>query len=337
MADARLKISFAGPLVTVQDGGRFGHLRYGVPASGPMDRLSHAAANVAVGNRADAAAFEISLGGVMLEAVAGDVTVAITGGAFQVEKAGQTYGSWSVFTLYQGEKLTVRAGASGSWAYLSFAGQLDTPLWLGRAATHSLSGLGGGAVTTGQEFTLRGARVIEAREGDILRPTHRAGAGVARVVMGPQDQHFHGVALETFLSSSYKLSENYDRMGVRLEGETLALNDALSIPSEPIVRGSVQVAGDGVPTVLLADHQTTGGYPKIATVISADLDALVQLRHRDALRFKSITAQEAVKIARETAKARQDYLHSISEPRGTLEQRLMGENLIGGVLSITED
>ncbi|KAB7616134.1 biotin-dependent carboxyltransferase family protein [Amylibacter sp. SFDW26] len=336
MADARLKVSFAGPLVTVQDGGRFGHLRYGVPASGPMDRLSHAAANVALGNPVDTSAIEISLGGLMLECLSGSVTVSVTGGDFKIDHAGEKYSSWTVITLHKGERLAVRAGQTGSWAYLAFSGQLDASTWLGHTATHSMSGFGGGNILTGQEITIKDASVYEARHGGIQCPKHLQFINTARVVMGPQDQHFQDQALECFLTKAYTLSENYDRMGVRLNGDTLSLDAALSIPSEPIVRGSVQVAGDGVPTVLLSDHQTTGGYPKIATVLSADMDRLVQLRHKDQLRFKAVSPQEAVDSARIYAKQTQKYLSAISEPRGTLEQRLMGENLIGGIFSIPD-
>ncbi len=333
MADARLKVTFAGPLVTVQDAGRFGHMRFGVPASGPMDRLSHAAANVALGKPAEGSAIEISLGGLMLECLSGEITLSVTGGDFTVDHAGAKLASWTVLTLRKGEKLAIRAGRWGSWAYLAFAGQMDIPQWLGQSATHSMSGFGGGTITSGQELYIQEAAVIETREGDILQPEYADIKGTARVVMGPQDQHFEQAALDTFLSKAYALSENYDRMGVRLNGETLAMKAALSIPSEPIVRGSVQVAGDGAPTVLLADHQTTGGYPKIATVVSADVDGLVQMRHRDLLGFKAISAAEAVDEARRYAVHSKEYLDRISEPRGTLEQRLMGENLIGGVFS----
>ncbi len=336
MADARLKVSFAGPLVTVQDSGRFGHMRFGVPASGPMDRLSHAAANVAVGNPKDATAIEVSLGGVMLECIAGAVSVAITGGDFNVDHAGDKHKSWTVLTLQKGEKLSVRAGQSGSWAYIAFAGQLEANQWLGHTATHSMSGFGGGVILSGQEMRVSNTSMQEAREGDIQHPLHMPFKGTARVVMGPQDQYFQDAILERFLSKPYALSENYDRMGVRLKGEFLPLNAALSIPSEPIVRGSIQVSGDGVPTVLLSDHQTTGGYPKIATVISADMSGLVQLRNNDRLQFKAVDAQTAIKIARDYAKETQEYLQRIAEPKGTLEQRLMEQNLIGGVFSIPD-
>lgn len=117
-------------------------------------------------------------------------------------------------------------------------------------------------------------------------------------------------------------------MGMRLGGTKLELQEALSIPSEPIVRGSVQVAGDGVPTVLLADHQTTGGYPKIATVISCDTDRLVQRRAGQSVRFGSISSEQAIDDVRQFGEAKARYLAQVSVPRGSLQQRLMRENLI---------
>jgi allophanate hydrolase len=120
-------------------------------------------------------------------------------------------------------------------------------------------------------------------------------------------------------------------MGVRLDGPQLVLDGALSIPSEPILRGAVQVSGDGIPTVLLADHGTTGGYPKMATVVSADLDRFTQKRAGDAVQFRAITAGDAIIAARKAGVAWRTYLADVSQPRGTLAQRLMRENLVGGV------
>ncbi|PTX54548.1 allophanate hydrolase [Litoreibacter ponti] len=330
MAEAQLKVLFAGPLVTVQDAGRFGALRYGVPASGPMDRLSFAATHAALG-QPPGAALEVSLGGIVLECVAGEVSVAIAGGAFTVDHAGTRSVGAQVLTLSPGEKLTIRAGEAGSWCYLAFAGALQVADWMGSAATHALAGFGGGAVRTGDVLKVAGAEARGAREGAIpmFEP---AQSDDVRVVMGPQDHHFTDAALANF-AKPFTVSEAYDRMGMRLDGPELILGEALSIPSEPVQRGSIQVSGAQVPTVLLADHQTTGGYPKIATVIGPDLDALVQKRQGDAVRFKPVSAQDAVTLARAHASQVAAYLDAISVPRGTLAERLMRENLISGFIS----
>ncbi len=329
MVDVKLRVSFAGPFVTFQDEGRPGHMRYGVSASGPMDRLSFAAAHAALDNPQGQTCLEISLGGIQFECSEGEVTLAITGGEFSVELDGKKGTSWSVLTLSQGRKLSIRPGTGGSWAYLAFAGVLGAETWLESSATHASSGFGGGAVRSGQVLTVREARICPDREGEIARYSQRLNDPF-RVVVGPQDERFEAGIPELFTSETFKVSDSYDRMGMRLIGPKLALDGALSIPSEPIVRGSVQVSGDGVPTVLLADHQTTGGYPKIATIISCDIDRLVQTRAGQSVRFVAVTAEEAIAATRAETSAQRMYLEEISAPRGTLEQRLLRENLIHG-------
>lgn len=331
MAEVEFNVSFAGPLVTVQDAGRPGNMRYGVPRSGPMDRLAFEAANAALGNTAGQTALEISLGGLILQCTAGSVTVAITGGDFVVDHAGQVLSSWTVLTIHQGERIAVRAGRAGSWAYLAFAGNVQANAWMGSDATHSTSGFGGGAVASGQLIEVLDASIREGRHGDIRRPGFRAD-GPIRAVIGPQDQHFDPVSLDRFTNETFEVTDAYDRMGMRLAGPELPLKNALSIPSEPILRGSVQVAGDGVPTVLLADHQTTGGYPKIATVISCDTDRLAQFRAGEKLRFDAISSAQALADVRDFLVHRQEYLENLGVVRGTLEQRLMRENLIHGCI-----
>ncbi len=330
---AQLRVSFAGPLVTFQDGGRFGNLRFGVPASGPMDRLAHAAANCAIGNDAQATAIEVSRGGIVLDCVTGGVTLAVAGGGFVVDHRGTPESGWTVLSVHPGERVSVRAGEWGSWSYIAVAGEPVVPRWLDHAATHSMSGLGGGAVVAGQEIEIEAARVDSARDGEIPMPDFARSTGRVRVVMGPQDHQFQDEAIVAFRESPYRLTDAFDRMGVRLSGPPLPLRTALSIPSEPIIRGSIQVAGDGVPTVLLADHQTTGGYPKIATVISADLDGFAQLRTDDVVEFEPVDASEAVHIARHRAVQIEDYLGNVASPGRTITHRLRAENLISGAVA----
>ncbi|MCF2872010.1 biotin-dependent carboxyltransferase family protein [Octadecabacter sp. G9-8] len=329
MADAVFSVSFAGPLVTVQDAGRPGNMRYGVSASGPMDRLAYDAANAALGNPQGSTAIEISLGGLMLQCKEGAVTLAITGGDFVVEHGTQKTSSWTVLTISKGERIAIRAGRAGSWAYLAFAGCVVSKDWLQSQATHSTSGFGGGAVQAGHSLTISDATICDDRLGEIVQPDFTSD-GPIRIVTGPQDHHFSEGATERLVTETYQVTDAYDRMGMRLSGPLLELDGALSIPSEPIVRGSIQVSGDGVPTVLLADHQTTGGYPKIATVISCDTDRLAQFRAGQSLRFTSISSPQAIDDVRTFLTQKTQYLRDISVPRGSLAQRLMRENLIHG-------
>ena len=330
MSDVEFSISFAGPLVTFQDIGRPGNMRYGVSASGPMDIVSFEAANAVLGNDTKQTAIEISLGGLILQCHEGSITLAITGGDFLIEYQGQKISSWTVLTIQKGERLSVRAGKSGSWAYLAFSGKLNVKDWLNSSSTHSTSGFGGGALKTGQKFTLSDASNQANRIGPILKPNFNTN-DLIHAVLGPQDQYFMNTAIKIFSDSIFKVSDNYDRMGMQLTGPKLELKSALSIPSEPVVKGSIQVSGDGIPTILLADHQTTGGYPKIATVISSDINRLVQFRSNQSVEFMLINSNEALQKTRKFLDMKEKYLQKISTSRGTLEQRLMSENLIGGV------
>lgn len=330
MSDVEFSISYAGPLVTFQDIGRPGNMRYGVSASGPMDIVSFEAANAVLGNETKQTAIEISLGGLILQCHEGSITLAITGGDFLIEYQGQKISSWTVLTIQKGERLSVRAGKSGSWAYLAFSGKLNVKDWLNSSSTHSTSGFGGGVLKTGQKFTLTDASNQANRIGPILKPNFNTN-DLIHAVLGPQDQYFMNTAIKIFSDSIFKVSDNYDRMGMQLTGPKLELKSALSIPSEPVVKGSIQVSGDGIPTILLADHQTTGGYPKIATVISSDINRLVQFRSNQSVKFVLINSNEALQKTRKFLDMKEKYLQKISISRGTLEQRLMSENLIGGV------
>lgn len=311
MADAKLKITFAGPHVSVQDGGRKGQMRFGVPASGPMDRRAFAIANAALGNPLGAAGIEVSMLGLTLDCTEGSVTFAICGGDFRVQLGQEAIGSWAVATLGAGERLAIQMGPWGTWCYLAFAGRLEATPWLGSVATHSLSGFGGGKITTGQELVIKDAQLRARREREIAAPDWTRPEAEPSVVLGPQTRFFAPETIETFLAATFSLTDSYDRMGVRLKGPALPPEGALSIPSEPIVRGSIQVSGDGVASALLADHGTTGGYPKIATMLDDDVSSFAQNRPRGEVRFRSVTPEHAVALARERAGRTARFLEGI--------------------------
>ncbi|MBO6919909.1 MAG: biotin-dependent carboxyltransferase family protein [Rhizobiaceae bacterium] len=297
MPDAKFRVIRAGPLVSFQDLGRNGHMRFGVPKSGPMDIAAFKRTNRLLGNTLGATCIEVSIGGLELECIEGSISACIQGGDFHLTLDQGDIANGKIFTIASGQKLTIRAGKTGSWCYLSFAGSINTDTWLGASATHFISGFGGGALMADQILNVSKARMIDQLLDD--KPIdQKAYQGYIRVTLGPQDHYFTPTAIRRLLNEEYKVSTAYDRMGMRLVGPNLELNTALSIPSEPLMKGSVQVAGDGVPTILMSDHQTTGGYPKIATVISSDLDMLAQLRPNQPLRFLAVTPQEAIRIAR---------------------------------------
>ena len=330
MSTAVLKVRRCGPLVTIQDAGRPGLMRYGVPASGPMDRFAHAAAHVALGRPRRGTAIEVSLGGLSVMCTSAPVTVSICGGGFAVDHAGERCTSWTVRTLVPGDTLTISAGDWGSWCYLAVAGDLVSRRWLGSTSTHVRADLGGGPVRTGDELRIESAQVDDAREGPVEPPAIAQPARVLRVVLGPQPQCFGPDAGEVLLGSPYALTAAYDRMGVRLAGARLPIDDALAIASTPILRGSLQVTGDGAPTLLLADHQTTGGYPKIATVIADDASRATQLRSGDTVRFVELDPPAAIRAARAAADVHAHHLAVVADRPGLRTRRLLSTNLIGG-------
>lgn len=314
MSRAVLKVVFAGPYVSIQDGGRRGFMRFGVPRSGPMDRLGLATANLALGNEAGAAGIEVSAGGLTLECVEGAVGLAVAGGGFLTTLAGDSAPGWRVAVIEAGQRLVIRPGRWGAWTNLALAGRLLARQWLGSAATHALSGFGGGRVVTGQRLEVENARTVAAR--DLPLPVLARFTGRAHVVMGPQDHFFPPAAREAFLNGDWSLTNAYDRMGMRLAGPVIRPGAVLDMPSEGIMRGAVQIAGDGVPVVMQADHGTTGGYPKIATVLDADLDAFVQGRPNQPVRFQPVTPAQAVGIARTRHAAVARYLAGIRREAG---------------------
>lgn len=311
MPGAHFRVVHAGPHTTVQDAGRPGFMRYGVPSSGPMDRASFEIANAVLGNAPDTPALETSLGGLSLECVSGSVTAAVVGGGFCVRIGESDLGSWTVFTIESGQTIAIRPGPWGSWTYLAIAGRLAAQEWLGSVSTHSQSGFGGGRLLAGMDLTVADTRMENDRIGAVVCPVFARPRHVMRLVLGPQERFFPTATIEALLSEGFRLSDSYDRMGVRLTGPRLAPEGALAIPSEAVVRGSIQVSGDGVASVLLADHQTTGGYPKIATIVSADLDGFVQLRPRATVAFQRVSPLEAITLTRRGMRARELYLHSL--------------------------
>ncbi|MBE9607146.1 biotin-dependent carboxyltransferase family protein [Acetobacteraceae bacterium H6797] len=311
MSSAVFTVTHAGPHVTFQDAGRFGKMRFGVPTSGPMDRASFAAAQAALGNPPEAAAIEISPGGLTLACQEGEVTLAVTGGGFQVSLDGTDHGSWSVLTIRAGSELVIRPGFWGCWAYLAFAGEMRVEPWLGSVSTHGPTGLGGGKLKDGQSLVVDAVRCLAGTPRAMPMPVWARPPAEIPVVLGPQDRFFAPETIATFLNETYALSDAYDRMGVRLRGPAVPPNAAMDMPSEPIARGSIQVSGDAVPTVLLADHQSTGGYPKIATVVSVSLDGFVQLRSREKVKFRAVSPALAIDLVRSRRLATARYLEAL--------------------------
>jgi len=329
-----LRIVSAGPGVTLQDGGRHGYLRFGVTAAGPMDRLAFATANAAAGAEENATAIEVSLGGIELAADS-PVSLAIAGGAFRIELGGRPLPSAAVVTLEPGQKLVIRPGEAGAWCYVTVAGRIEVPKTLGSTATHTRSGLGGisgRALAAGDVLPLAEPRTLEPRLAMLDAPWLAREGFSVRVVLGPQDDYFSKAAIAAFLAGPWTLSARSDRMAYLLEGERLAHAKGFNIVSDGIAFGAIQVTGDGKPVVLMADRQPTGGYPKIANVIGADLGKIAQLRPGAQISFAAVTIEAAVAARRAEAQ-----MLARPIPRAPLvrtefpSEFLLGLNLVDGI------
>ena len=334
---AVLRILSAGPGVTVQDAGREGFLRYGVTAAGPMDRLAHATANRAVGNAVEAAALEVSLGGLEVAVEGAPVTVAIAGGAFTPSSAGLKLPSSARLDLAPGASLSIRAGVSGAWCYLAIAGRLDLPPFLGSLSTHTRSALGGyegRTLAAGDAIPIAEPRASHATPARLLTPWLDPDDRPIRVILGPQDDYFPADQIEAFRAGPWTVSPRSDRMAYRLDGPRLKHARGFNIISDGIAMGAIQVPGDGQPLALMADRQSTGGYPKIATIIGPDVRRLAQRRPNEPFQFATVSVDEAVAARREEARVLAAPIESAPVIRREFPSEfLLSVNLIGGATS----
>jgi len=296
-----LVIHDPGPLTTIQDLGRPGHLRVGIPESGPMDREAFVFANRLVGNQDGAAGLECTLGGPRVE-FADERGVAVTGAEMPVTLNGATAPRWQTLRVRAGDILKLGFAKSGVRSYLAISGGIDTPPALGSRATYlrgQLGGLGGRALRRddrlplGPPHTIRSGRVRADRIQDY------PGEAEVRVVLGPQDDRFTERGIAAFLEGPYEMSPQSDRMGARLKGPWIEHARGHDIISDGIPLGGIQVVGDGQPIVLLADRQSTGGYTKIATVCSFDLGRVAQVKPGQRLSFRRVTVAGAHDLLRE--------------------------------------
>ena len=272
-----------GLLTTVQDSGRVGHRRQGVVVSGPMDAPAHCAANALVGNAEDAATLECTVAGPTLRFLA-PTTFAVAGGDMGAVLSRSDLGDWElrlgsrVFAR-PGNVLRFRGRRTGCRTYVAFEGGIDVPRVLGSRSTDLVAGFGGfggRALRAGDVLGLRAS--LGGRPSEVpWLPAAPAPTVTVRVVLGPQDDHFDRESLERFLSSTYAATPLSDRLGCRLEGAPLAHGGRPEIVTDAMVFGSIEVPADGQPIVMMADAPTTGGYPKIATVVRADLPLLAQM------------------------------------------------------------
>jgi antagonist of KipI len=291
-----LIVEAPGLFTTVQDLGREGFGPMGVSASGAADPVSLRIGNLLAGNPEGTAALEMTLlGGTFRFERA--TAIAVTGADFGPLLDGVALPMWTSIEIREGQTVKFGPSRSGARAYLCVQGGIAVEPFLGSASTHVLSGLGGfegralrkgDRVEVGAANSLFRKRSLSAKALESLGPRK-----VIRITDGPQSDWFAESSWKTLCANAFRVSEQSNRMGIRLEGPPISLDTSREMITEGISLGAIQVTPSGQPIILFVEQQTTGGYPKIANVISADLHSLGQLRPRDEIRFERIEMSEA--------------------------------------------
>lgn len=341
MSVGTLDIVAPGLMTSVQDLGRRGHQALGMPVAGATDPLALRLANRLLGNDENTGALEIGFLGPTFTVNAEAVRVAFGGMAKLIlQPAGggdpRPLKPWRSALLKRGDRLAIGAVEDGSVAYLAVEGGFAIAPFMGSLSTYMRSGLGGfegRALKAGDRLPLN----VIAQEDDEreLADSIDYGSGPIRVVLGPQEDRFTAKGIETFLSATYTVTKEADRMGIRLDGDVIEHTRGADIASEGVVSGSIQVPGNGKPIILMADRQTTGGYTKIATVISADLPRVGRMKPGDTLNFTAVSVVEAEAIRRDQEKMLKRLIDGI---RTTLPDvylnlnALYTQNLISGMV-----
>jgi antagonist of KipI len=312
-----------GILTTVQDLGRFGFSHVGVPPSGALDSFSLRIGNLLVGNEEGEAGLETTIMGLKLKAKE-EVVIAITGGDLFPTLNGQSLEMWRSHLLVEGDLLAFKGVRKGCRAYVAIGGGIAVPKIMGSKSTFLSGGFGG----------LKG-RALKREDvlhtADFPIPLDKIGVrfpvewipvfekeATLRVIPGPQDQHFTALGFQAFQTSSYQVTAKSDRMGIRLEGPEIERrpDKEESIISEGLIPGALQVPGDGKPIIIL-NELVSGGYTKIATIISTDLTEVAQLKPGDRVRFEPIQVEEAHQILRKKEERVQRFKESLQHSPAT--------------------
>lgn len=295
-----IRILNGGFLTTVQDMGRYGSQETGMAVSGVMDTRAAALADILVGNDENEAVLEVTMMGPIMEFTE-DELIAVTGGDLGVKVDGNPLPRYEAVLIKAGQTVSFGGMYGGSRAYVAFAGGLDVPVVMGSRSTNlkaKIGGIEGRKLGAGDEIGFRSPKTwlpnMAARK--LLLPELSSREHTLRVVMGPQDDCFTEEGISTFLGSAYTISNEYDRMGCRMEGPVIAHKNGGDIITDGISFGAVQVPSHGNPIVMMADHQTTGGYTKIANVISVDLPVLAQCMPGMKIHFEKVTVDEAQEL-----------------------------------------
>ena len=321
MSNPILKIEDPGIFTTVQDCGRYGFQRIGVPVSGALDQFAFRVANVLVGNDECAATLEMAVIGPTITFL-DQAWISITGGDLSPALDGAPMPIWESTYVREGSRLTFNGMKDGMRAYLAVAGGIDVPMVMGSRSTYlpgGFGGLEGRAVKQGDKIgvlPLHSKKVpVRRRLPDGHRLPNYGNHHELRVILGPQHDLFTEDGINTFLGSVYTVSIDSDRMGYLLDGPSIGHKIGSDIVSDGNPMGSIQVSGDGVPTILLADRGTTGGYAKIATVISADFSKVAQAVPGHRITCNVIELDQA----REIREEQESMITALSDGKGDIE------------------
>ncbi len=296
MESAVFEVVQPGPLTTIQDLGRYGYQGYGVPVSGALDDYALRVANLLVGNGERAACLEITLMGLKLRLLRGTV-LAVTGADLSPRLNDEPLPMWQTVGAKPGDILSFGWPREGCRSYLAVAGGIGVPVVMKSRSTYVKSAIGGyqgRPLRVGDLVASAGMPAEVPKTGTALPAIpHYRDRNEIRVILGPQDDYFTLGGIAAFLNSEYVVSPYADRTGYRLNGPPIEHALGADIISDGIPLGAIQVPADGQPIVLLADRLTTGGYPKIATVITVDIAKLAQAKPGDRVRFRRVTLEDA--------------------------------------------
>jgi 5-oxoprolinase (ATP-hydrolysing) subunit C len=332
-----LVVDEVGPATSVQDAGRFGGQRYGLGAAGAMDQGALAAVQALVGSASSAGAVEVGPFAAKFTARGGDLRVAVSGAIRPIKIGDRSVAMLSTVRLQDGKTLSLGFAKGGVFSYLAIEGGIQAAPVMGSLSVHLRAGLGSPyarPLKVGDTLSVRPASANVERMLLSANPTH----GPIRVVLGPQDDYFSPEIISQFLATVWRVSATSDRMGYRLEGPALAHAKGYNIVSDGIANGSIQIPGNGQPLVLLADRGTTGGYPKIATIVSADLGRCAQIGVGQALQFAAVTIETAQTIARTWMAELAALPSRVQEVRdaSVIEARLFDANVAGAAVHATD-
>ena len=335
----RIRIIKPGLLTTVQDRGRWGYQQFGVTVAGAMDNYALRVANLLVGNNENEAVLKTTFMGPEIEFDCDEV-VAITGADMKPKLNNEPIEMWTSIPVSKGDKLSLSSATSGLRGYIAFGRGINVPEIMGSKSTYlrgKLGGYEGRKLIDGDEIPL-GEKNISSTGSYVPKkyiPIYEK-EYTLRVVFGPQDDYFTDEGIEAFLNSTYKITSEADRMGYRLDGPIITHKNGADIISDGIAYGTIQVPGGGLPIILMSDRGTTGGYTKIATVVTPDLSILGQMGPGSSVKFQKVSVHEAQEIYKEYEGKISELKKFMDNNRFEFEKNMMFSlNMFGNSYTIT--